>query len=201
MTDDLIRRLEAVERAVTDGHTDLAGVASAADAAERLARVEDRLDDVEERLDDLDATTQAVRGYLGGVDGVTEDVERRADLALAKAEAVEAAVFEEDDGLAVERLSTDDGTPTEGLETETETGTRTETGMGTETDLADPIESADASGRHAPTGAVHDPTGSARSAEATATTDVTTSFPFEAGATASDDDGDGSLVTRLRDVL
>jgi hypothetical protein len=195
MTDDLIRRLEAVERAVTDGHTDLAGVASAADTAERLAAVEDRLDDVEARLDDLDATTQAVRGYLGGVDGVTEDVERRADLALAKAEAVEAAVFEEDDGLAVERLSTDDGTPTEGLETETETG------MGTETDLADPIESADASGRHAPTGAVHDPTGSARSAEATATTDVTTSFPFEAGATASDDDGDGSLVTRLRDVL
>jgi hypothetical protein len=45
-----------------------------------------------------DATTQALRGYLGGVDGVTADVERRADLALAKAEAVEAAVFDGEDG-------------------------------------------------------------------------------------------------------
>ncbi|WP_152040592.1 DUF7310 family coiled-coil domain-containing protein [Salinigranum salinum] len=104
MTDDLTRRLEAVERAVTDGHTDLAGVADDAAVADRLAAVERRLDDVETRLDDLDATTQALRGYLGGVDGVTEDVERRADLALAKAEAIEAAVFDDDDGLAVERL-------------------------------------------------------------------------------------------------
>jgi hypothetical protein len=111
MTDDLTRRLEAVERAVTDGHTDLAGVADDAAVADRLAAVESRLDDVETRLDDLDATTQALRGYLGGVDGVTEDVERRADLALAKAEAVETAVFDGDDGLAVERLDTGKARP------------------------------------------------------------------------------------------
>jgi hypothetical protein len=111
MTDDLTRRLEAVERAVTDGHTDLAGVADDAAVADRLAAVERRLDGVERRLDDLDATTQALRGYLGGVDGVTEDVERRADLALAKAEAIETAVFDDDDGLAVERLPASDAGP------------------------------------------------------------------------------------------
>jgi hypothetical protein len=106
MTDDLTRRLEAVERAVTGGHTDLAGVAADADVAARLDTIERRLDETDARLDELDATTQALRGYLGGVDGVAEDVERRADLALAKAEAVEAAVFDADDGLAVERLPT-----------------------------------------------------------------------------------------------
>ncbi|WP_380675469.1 DUF7310 family coiled-coil domain-containing protein [Salinigranum sp. GCM10025319] len=195
MTDDLIRRLEAVERAVTDGHTDLAGVANAADTAERLATVERRLDDVEARLDDLDATTQAVRGYLGGVDGVTEDVERRADLALAKAESVEAAVFDGDDGLAVERLSTGDGT-TVGVETETRT-------RGTGTDTAGSTELTGSSGRADPTESRRDSANSARpidTADTTATTDATTSFPFEAGTTTSED-GDDSLVTRLRDLL
>jgi hypothetical protein len=110
MTDDLTRRLEAVERAVTDGHADGAALAAEADLADRIEAVEARLDAAEDRLADLDATTQALRGYLGGVDGVTADVERRADLALAKAEAVEAAVFEAaDDGLAVERLPPDPG--------------------------------------------------------------------------------------------
>jgi hypothetical protein len=110
MTDDLTRRLEAVERAVTDGHADGAALAAEADLADRIEAVEARLDAAEDRLADLDATTQALRGYLGGVDGVTADVERRADLALAKAEAVEAAVFETaDDGLAVERFALDPG--------------------------------------------------------------------------------------------
>jgi ABC-type transporter Mla subunit MlaD len=104
MTDDLRPRLEAVERAVTDGETDLGTLADAASVERRLTAVEERLDSLEERLDSLDATTQAVRGYLGGVDGVTEDVERQAALALAKAEAVESHVFDADDRLAVERL-------------------------------------------------------------------------------------------------
>jgi ABC-type transporter Mla subunit MlaD len=106
MTDDLARRLAAVERAVTGGETDLSEVADAADVTARLDAVEERLDTIETRLDDLDGTTQALRGYLGSVDGVAEDVERRADLALSKAEAVEEAVFTDDGGLAVERLPT-----------------------------------------------------------------------------------------------
>jgi hypothetical protein len=104
MTDDLTRRLEAVERAVTDGHTDLTGVADATDVATRLDALERRLDEIETRLDETEAATQALRGYLGGVDGVSDAVERRADLALAKAEALEDAVFHGRDGLAVERL-------------------------------------------------------------------------------------------------
>ncbi len=112
MTDDLRTRLEAVERAVTDGETDLANLADAASVERRLTTVEERLDAVETRLDTLDATTQAVRGYLSGVDSVTEDVERQATLALAKAEAVEAHVFDADDGLVVERAPpTDDRVP------------------------------------------------------------------------------------------
>lgn len=106
MSADLRRRLEAVERAVTDGHTDLPALDEAADVADRLATLETRIERVETRLDDLDATTQALRGYLGGVEGASAAVERRADLALSKAEAVEAAVFD-DEGLAVERLPTD----------------------------------------------------------------------------------------------
>ena len=116
MTDDLTRRLEAVERAVTDGHTDLTGVADATDVATRLDALERRLDEIEARLDDTEAATQALRGYLGGVDGVSDAVERRADLALAKAEALEDAVFDGPDGLAVERLP-DADTPEPGADT------------------------------------------------------------------------------------
>lgn len=105
MTDELRTRLKAVERAVTDDEADLTALADAATVDERLTAVEGRLDEVETRLADLDATTQAIRGYLSGVDGVAADVERQAALALAKAEAVEAHVFEADDGLSVERLS------------------------------------------------------------------------------------------------
>jgi hypothetical protein len=105
MSDDLRRRVAAVERAVTGGETDLAGVADAATLDARLTAVETRLDELTTRLDTLDAATQSLRGYLGGVDDVSADVERRADLALAKAEALETAVFDgTDDALAVERL-------------------------------------------------------------------------------------------------
>ncbi|AUV81016.1 hypothetical protein C2R22_04525 [Salinigranum rubrum] len=109
MTDDIRTRLDAVERAVADGETDLTNLADAASVERRLTAVEERLDALEARLDTLDATTQAVRGYLSGVDGVTEDVERQAALALAKAEAVEAHVFDADEGLAVERVPATEG--------------------------------------------------------------------------------------------
>jgi ABC-type transporter Mla subunit MlaD len=114
MTDDLRTRLEAVERAVTDGEADLSTLDDAATLEERLTAVEERLDTLDARVADLDATTQAVRGYLSGVDGVTDDVERQAALALAKAERVEEQVFEADDGLSVERLPATDESAAEG---------------------------------------------------------------------------------------
>lgn len=109
MTDDLRPRLEAVERAVADGETDLSTIGDAATLDARLTAVEERLATLETQLSELDATTQAMRGYLSGVDGVTDDVERQATLALAKAERIEQAVFEADDGLSVERLPAPSG--------------------------------------------------------------------------------------------
>ncbi|WP_129114870.1 DUF7310 family coiled-coil domain-containing protein [Halegenticoccus tardaugens] len=101
----LAERLAAVERALTEGSTDLSDVSDAAARDDRVAdleatveRLDDRVADLEatvERLDDrvadLEAATMAVRGYVGGIRAVNRDVERRADAALAKVEALEAA--------------------------------------------------------------------------------------------------------------
>ena len=75
--DSLERRLDAVERALVDD--------------EPLERA-DRLDDLETRVAELEAAVQALRGYVGSVRAVNEDVERRADRAFRKARAVERAV-------------------------------------------------------------------------------------------------------------
>jgi hypothetical protein len=42
--------------------------------------------DVESRVAELEAAVEALRGYLGSVQAVNDDVERRADLALARTE-------------------------------------------------------------------------------------------------------------------
>ena len=85
----LDERLTAVERALTDTDRDVSGLADAADLETRIDDLETRLADVESQLADLEASTQAVRGYVGNVRSVNRDVERRADLALAKVEQLE----------------------------------------------------------------------------------------------------------------
>ncbi|MFB6140298.1 MAG: hypothetical protein ABEJ26_07665 [Halosimplex sp.] len=92
---DLDARLDAVERALTDGDADLAELREASEAAGDLRDLESRLADLESRVDELEAGLQAVRGYAGNVRAVNREVERRASAALAKAEALETAV--EDD--------------------------------------------------------------------------------------------------------
>lgn len=87
MDDTIEERLTAVERAVTDGDHDLADLATAAETGERLADLDAEMQTLDERVAELEAATQALRGYVGGVRAVNEDVERRADLALATAEA------------------------------------------------------------------------------------------------------------------
>lgn len=72
--DSLQRRLEAVERALSE--------------EEPLERA-DRLDELEARVAELEAAVQALRGYVGSVRAVNEDVESRADRALRKAAALE----------------------------------------------------------------------------------------------------------------
>ena len=82
----LAERLTAVERAVTDGAAAPADIGDAADAEARIAATESELADLAERVSELEAATQALRGYVGGVRAVNRDVERRADLALARTE-------------------------------------------------------------------------------------------------------------------
>lgn len=78
-------RLRAVERAVTGGDARPADVAAGAEATAERERLESRIDDLEERVAELEAATQAVRGYVGSVRAVNREIERRADLALARA--------------------------------------------------------------------------------------------------------------------
>lgn len=85
----LERRLRAVERALTGDDHDLDTLARSGDFARRLDEVEHQLDEIETRLDELDAATQAVRGYVGNVRSVNEDVAQRADAALAAVDRIE----------------------------------------------------------------------------------------------------------------
>jgi chromosome segregation ATPase len=92
MSETLSDRLDAVERALTDGETDLTSVRERAALSAEVERLDARLDELEAQLEELDAAVEAVRGYAGNVRAVNRDVERRASAALAKAEALEAAL-------------------------------------------------------------------------------------------------------------
>lgn len=78
-------RLRAVERAITDSEASIPDIADGATAAAEREAIESRLDDLESRVEELEAATQAIRGYIGSVRAVNREVERRADLALARA--------------------------------------------------------------------------------------------------------------------
>jgi hypothetical protein len=87
--DDVEARLEAVERALADGDTDLSAVGEAAEHGRELGELKERVDELESQVTDLAAGVQAVRGYVGNVRTVNRDVERRADAALSKVEELE----------------------------------------------------------------------------------------------------------------
>jgi hypothetical protein len=83
----LEERLAAVERALSDADPE----ATPPDVDGLPARVAA----IEEDVAELEAAVQAVRGYVGGVRAVNEDVEQRADAAMATAQAVERALAAE----------------------------------------------------------------------------------------------------------
>lgn len=85
-------RLAAVERALTDGETDVDGLSDAAELAARVDELESTVDRLDDRVAELEAATRALRGYVGGVRAVNESVERRADAALAAVESLEDAL-------------------------------------------------------------------------------------------------------------
>ena len=78
--ESVTRRLDALERAVSE--------------EEPIQRA-DRIDELESRVAELEAAVQALRGYVGSVRAVNEEIELRADRALRKAEAVERTVAPE----------------------------------------------------------------------------------------------------------
>lgn len=83
--DRLEQRLRAVERALTGTDDTVADLGDEANASAEREELSARLDDLEARVEELEAATQAIRGYVGSVRSVNQAVERRADLALAKA--------------------------------------------------------------------------------------------------------------------
>ncbi len=87
MDETLEQRLTAVERALTDGERPLSDLPDAEETAARLDALAADIEELTDRVAELEAASQALRGYVGNVRAVNEDVEQRADLALEKAEA------------------------------------------------------------------------------------------------------------------
>ncbi|SDK05935.1 hypothetical protein SAMN05216226_11619 [Halovenus aranensis] len=90
MDDSLAERVDALERAVTDGDHDLSALATEAQARDRLDSLETQYEELEARVAELEAATQALRGYVGNVRAVNEEVETQAQRALSKTESLEA---------------------------------------------------------------------------------------------------------------
>jgi len=89
--DRVEERLRAVERALTGTDDAVADLSDGAAASAEREELSTRLDDLEARVEELEAATQAIRGYVGSIRSVNQAVERRADLALAKASENEAS--------------------------------------------------------------------------------------------------------------
>jgi len=85
----LHERVDALERAVTDGHA-ADGLPDAASLEARVADLEATVDDIGDRVAELDAAVQALRGFAGGIRAVDESVEQRANAAIARVERLEA---------------------------------------------------------------------------------------------------------------
>jgi hypothetical protein len=93
MDDTLNERIEAVERALTDGEA-AEGLPEAGEMDDRLREVEGTVADLDDRLSELEAAVQALRGFAGGIDAIDESVERRANAAIARVERLERELSE-----------------------------------------------------------------------------------------------------------
>lgn len=112
--DDLRERVEAVERAITDGDGDLTALAEGAASAERIDALETTVDALQDDVAELEAATQALRGYVGSIRSVNESVEERADAAIAAVDALEDRLPSEPRSLDVDPnpVTGEDDTPT-----------------------------------------------------------------------------------------
>jgi len=89
----LDERVDALERAVTDGHAS-DGLPDVARTAARVDDLETTVEGIDDRVAELEATVQALRGFAGGVRAVDETIERRADAAIARVDRLEAELDE-----------------------------------------------------------------------------------------------------------
>lgn len=88
----LDRRLRAVERTLTGDDRDIDALTQAGDIARRVDELEASLEDARARIEELEAANQALRGYVGNVRSVNEEVEQRADVALAAVDRLETRI-------------------------------------------------------------------------------------------------------------
>ena len=178
--DRIDERLRAVERALTGSDATVADLGDDAAAAAERDALASRVADLESRVEELEAATQAIRGYVGSVRAVNREVERRADLALARANRGGDAVGDAE--FPNEAAITDEGTITD------------------ENALADEDPAGAVPGEAVPSEAALDaavPADDARRDDARASTDW--------DSAAGDDEADGSwrdeALDRLRESL
>lgn len=197
MSETLSERLDAVERALTEGEADLTDVRERAALSAELDRLDDRLDGIEARLDELDAAVEAVRGYAGNVRAVNRDVERRASAALAKAEALETALDAPDDTATPVATALSSTLDADGSDEKPEDGTGGSEG-------ADPRHSIDAEDESESTpDARGEPRGTERRAPTVpaGSSNGTTSGRARNGGHEGDEGDTEQFIERVRDAL
>jgi uncharacterized coiled-coil protein SlyX len=103
MSDMLHERIDTIERTLTGS------------ADSTLENLPERVESLETQVAELEATVQALRGYVGNIQHVNSEVERRADAALAAVESIERDELRAADGSRIEPVQranrhTDDNT-------------------------------------------------------------------------------------------
>lgn len=104
--DRIEHRLAAVERVVVDGDYDVDQLADQASLRETVEHLETQVTEHEQRLADLEARTESLSGYVGNVQTVNDDVERRAASAVATVDRLDDRVEDLEDALEALREET-----------------------------------------------------------------------------------------------
>lgn len=100
---ELEERVEALERTVSETDAGFGDIRAVAEQSEDITALQAEVESLQDRVCELEAAVQAVRGYVGNVRAVNDEVEQRADAALAKAEALEEALDSAERPTASER--------------------------------------------------------------------------------------------------